>query len=172
VAERRNHRLRLGLIKHCPVQDMPRSADLYVWWLSSTTGGNVMKRISNRVAVALLATITVAACGPSSPDTAAPAQGSARNAAAGIPAAVLDPAPMPVDTTADGLLAPIETATKESCLIDRQALQAAVDTYFAATGKFPANQLEMVDAGYYLKSSTLHDITPDGAVTDSALCQP
>jgi predicted small lipoprotein YifL len=135
-----------------------------------------MRKVSTRSALALLAIITVAACGPTSPDSAPPAQGSARNAAAGIPAEVLtdtvaveavsiDGAP----TEEFGLVEDVARANRVSCAIDRRSLLTASEAYFAEFGVIPLES-DLVTAGFFLSESERSDLLPDGIVVAAGDC--
>jgi hypothetical protein len=141
-----------------------------------------MRKVSTRSALALLAIITAAACGPTSPDSAPPAQGSARNAAAGIPAEVLTAGLTATTVAASGASAPseegilnaivaeTEQARARACAIDLRSVQTAVDVYFADLGTYPASELALVEYGILSQESSGHDSLPDGQVIAANEC--
>jgi hypothetical protein len=130
-----------------------------------------MRKVSIHAAIALLGLATIAACGPTSPDTAAPAQGSVRLAASGVPAEVLEADETTDVAAADDAVLLEETARayRAACAIDKRSLQTASEAYVAQFGTVPT-EADLVANGLLSTESQSQDLLSDGSVVAAGIC--
>jgi hypothetical protein len=115
-------------------------------------------------ALVLVATATLAACGSSNDADSGSASAAIGNAEVAVGAAPLPAASGGIaEAVAVAAGAPGEAADA-ACTLDRQALEAAAETYELLNSAVPTSQQDLLDAQMIREPSIRFDISADGAV--------